>query len=186
MRGQSHYLAGDLPGAIAAFRAGANRYPGDSGLQRRLELCRTEVISPLAIAQPPKEWRDGFNEWEAFAIAAALVLIVTVGGAKQFTSRERWAVLMVIVGLFGLGMMAIRHWQNQRVEKADLAQPAYVLRFDSPLRTGNGETYAPRLPALLPLGTEVRELTRRGGWMQIQLESGELGWVPEAALLKVE
>ena len=34
-------------------------------------------------------------------------------------------------------------------------------------------------------GVEARELTRRGGWVQVRLASGAIGWVPEVSALKV-
>ena len=36
---------------------------------------------------------------------------------------------------------------------------------------------------MLPRGAEVRELARRGGWMQVEIPGGAVGWVPLAAVI---
>ena len=56
---------------------------------------------------------------------------------------------------------------------------------DAYLRKGNSEFYPARLEAVLPKGVEARELTRRGGWVQVRLAGGAVGWLPETAVLKV-
>jgi hypothetical protein len=54
-----------------------------------------------------------------------------------------------------------------------------VLTADEVLRTGNGPSYPARLDAPLPRGAEVRERARRGGWVQVELTGGAVGWVRE-------
>ena len=59
--------------------------------------------------------------------------------------------------------------------------PASLSPSRPPLRTGNGVSYPSRLT--LPAGAEVRERHRRGGWVQVELPGGGVGWVPASALL---
>ena len=56
---------------------------------------------------------------------------------------------------------------------------------DAVLRRGNAESYPPRLDPRLPRGVEARELTRRGGWVQVELAGGAAGWLPETIVLPV-
>ncbi len=51
------------------------------------------------------------------------------------------------------------------------------------LRKGNAAEYPPRIEPALPKGAEVYELARRGGWVQVQLPGGMIGWIPEAATI---
>jgi hypothetical protein len=46
------------------------------------------------------------------------------------------------------------------------------------LRAGNGLSYPARSETPLNRGVEARLLYVRGDWLQIELGSGELGWVP--------
>jgi len=54
------------------------------------------------------------------------------------------------------------------------------------LRTGNGTEYPPRLDVALPRGAEVRRLFERGGWYQVELSGGPVGWLPREAVVADE
>jgi len=181
--GRASYLAGDLPSAIAAFRSGLHYYPADAELLAGLRFCRAEATSLGAASVPPEGLRQRFTPGQRLAFAVLAMTFFAFGLLCQFTVRWRSSVAWMFIGILGLVTTAVLEWQCQREIAVDLAQPPCVVRFDTPLRTGNGESYAPLLPALLPRGTEARELARRGGWVQVQLESGEIGWLPEEMLV---
>jgi hypothetical protein len=57
--------------------------------------------------------------------------------------------------------------------------PLVVIADDGVLlRKGNGLSYPPRYETPLNRGVEARLLVSRGDWLQIELEGGEIGWVP--------
>jgi len=56
-----------------------------------------------------------------------------------------------------------------------------VVAADAVLRKGNADAYPPRLEARLPPGPRP-ELARRGGWVQVELAGGAVGWLPEAVV----
>ena len=71
-----------------------------------------------------------------------------------------------------------------REKAADEAEPVAVVAVDGvTLRKGNGESYPPRVETKLPRGAEVRVVGRRGGWVQVKLPGGAVGWLPEAGVL---
>jgi hypothetical protein len=51
------------------------------------------------------------------------------------------------------------------------------------LRRGNGVVFPPRYDTPVNRGVEGRLRFERGGWVQIELSGGEIGWVPRAAVL---
>src|SRR5207237_7950749 len=59
-----------------------------------------------------------------------------------------------------------------------------ILDEGTPLYSGNGPNYSQHeeMPTL-PAGLEARLLYRRGRWLQIELSSGDVGWVPVDAVL---
>jgi hypothetical protein len=184
--GRASFLAGDVSEAIAAFRSGLKRYPADPELQRGWRHCRAKLGNEVGPNDLTEEWRARISPNQRLGFTALAMMIFSLGIWSRFTIRHRLTWPVILLGSLGLAAAGLLEWQCQREEARDLAAPVYVVKQDTPLRTGNGESYPPRLGALLPLGTEVREVARRGGWLQVQLESGELGWLPEGMLVKVD
>jgi hypothetical protein len=192
-RGRAHYLAGNLPQAIRAFRDGLDLYPWDAELQRGLALCRAAVAYPTEAEpaervrpDPPSGLRNRVSPLDLFAASAVGSLLLVVGLARRFTARDGWAVPVAVVGGVVLLLVAGAWWQTDRERRRDRDTPVAVLSADTVLRTGNGPSFPARLEAALPRGAEVRELGRRGGWVQVQLPGGAVGWVPESAVLSAD
>jgi hypothetical protein len=61
-----------------------------------------------------------------------------------------------------------------------------VLANDVDLRKGNADAYPERLDAKLPRGVEARKLAERGGWIQVRLAGGVVGWIPGTLVLSAE
>lgn len=189
---RAEFLASNLPQAIATVHAGLRLAPHHMGLQRDLETYRDRVAPQLS-TKPEEQLRPArlsgvrarISEWDLFWIAAGASLILGIGLARRFTSGGSWAVPVVLVGVLGgivcAGLAAKRSLEVHE----DRATTLWVLRTDEPLRKGNGESHAMRLGAVLPRGTEVREVAQRGGWVQVQLTGGAVGWLPERTLLPV-
>lgn len=189
-RGRAHFLAGQLPQAIRAFRDGLDLAPWDAELQRDLRLCRAAVAYPAETdpaarvrPDPLRSLRHRVSPWDLFAAASAASLLLTVGLARRLTTRDGWSVPVAAVGLGGVVLVAVAAWVIDAEARADRANPVVVIAADTVLRTGNGTAFPARVEAPLPRGAEVRELARRGGWVQVQLPGGAVGWVPEAVVL---
>lgn len=185
-RGRAHFLAGDLPGAIRAFRDGLDLYPWDADLQRALTAARAAVAYPTESdpaervrPDPPNSLRHRVSPWDLFIAATVCSLLLTVGLARRLTARDDWSAPLVVAGLLGLLVVAAAgtHIATDRPE------PVLVLTADEVLRTGNGPSFPARLDSPLPRGAEVRELARRGGWVQVELPGDAIGWVREPTTL---
>lgn len=177
-RSRAHALGGDLPGAILAARAGLAESPSDVELARQLETLRDNVPYPQGLRPVrPSGLRTRLSPWDVFAVAAAGVLLLLVGLARRFTTRDGWAIPVAVVGVVLIVLAGVATWQLHREQSA---QPTVlVLTRSTTLRRGNGDTYPPRLDGDLPRGAEVSERLRRGGWVQVELPGGVLGWLPE-------
>lgn len=183
-RGRAHALAGDLPGAIAAVHAGLHEFPADAVLRQDLEALRDAVVYPPGLRpEPVRGWRHRVSGWDRFAAAGLSLLLVVVGLARRFTTRDDWAVPVAAAGGAGVLAVLVTGWQCAREARRDAERPVLVLVRDTPLRAGNGETYDVRLEFPLPYGGEVRELHRRGGWVQVETANGTAGWLPEANVI---
>jgi hypothetical protein len=192
-RANAHRLAGNLPAAIAALDAGLAVSPWSRPLQVALEDARSQVGYPITgdlAAQCRPAPRLGISQrmsgFEAWGIAGVLWLMAC-GGVARFamTRRPAW-VLWVLACLVGLAVLGGAWWHDLRERQRANETPLVVMTEDVVLRKGNAEAYPARLEGKLPRGVEARKLTERGGWLQIRLAGGVVGWVPSMAVVSGE
>jgi len=187
-QGKAAVVAGDLPAAIRAFRRGLAEHPGDRELGDLLEAARDLVPYPPAAdaserlrPDPPSTWDRWIGSWELTAMGVGFAGVFALGCAAWLTARPPWAVPVALLGLGGfaaaIGVMAWPRsnggeWAVVRTEKGTV------------LHTGNADSYPPRTAFPLPAGSEVTVLRRRGGWAQVELAGGAVGWLREAEFLR--
>ncbi len=189
-RAHAHRLAGDLPGAIAAIHDGLVVARYSRALQQELADARAAVQYPhegeLTEQTRPRPLRGistRMSPTEAWLIAGVLWLLVCANIARFAMTRNvfwlAYAGLMVaaLLALAGLWL------QDACIRARDESLPLLVVTKDTLLRKGNAGAYPPRFDTALPKGVEVRELSRRGGWMQVRLPGNAVGWLPEASVL---
>jgi hypothetical protein len=85
------------------------------------------------------------------------------------------------------GVVGLLRWnaaEERRTEPVTLAIVAVTDAKWRELRTGNGFSYPPRLDGPLPAGLEAKVLHQRGGWLQLELSNGAVGWLPANAVLR--
>jgi hypothetical protein len=189
-RARAHRLAGSLPRCIAALHDGLAVARFSHVLQTELDDARAAVPFPLdgelAAQCRPKPLRGASTRMspaDAWVLTGALWLLACACAAR-FT-MTRGMLWLAGAGLFVAGLLLLGGvwWQDARWRASDEALPLLVLTDDALLRKGNAEAFPPRVEPALPRGTEVRERTRRGGWVQVQLPGGPIGWVPERAVI---
>jgi tetratricopeptide (TPR) repeat protein len=183
--GNASLLAGDLPQAILAYRAGLQLSPGDQALKRSLNFARAQVAYPdaSAIGRPPSEQRP---PWLPHIASIWQLLMAFITYATAWFLLTRWWLLrrgrLLFAALVSAGLTAclivsltIQYQQNRQ----NLLHPVVVISDDGVLlRSGNGLAYPPRYETPLNRGVEARLLYERGQWLQIELSGGEAGWVP--------
>jgi hypothetical protein len=189
-RARAHRLAGDLPRAITALHEGLAAARYDRLLQVELDDARSAVAYPhdgdlAALCRPRPVATIGTRMSPAEAyLAAGTLWLLTCLGVVRFAMARAWLWLgfagVWLAGLLLLGGLWFQDWRQQ----TRLAEkPLVIVKDDATLRKGNGDTWELRLQQRLPRGVEVRELTRRGGWVQVELAGGPVGWLPEAVVL---
>jgi hypothetical protein len=190
--GNAEALAGRWPWAIWAFECGRRLDPNDAALREHLDYARSLVnYPPGGRGRPvPDVWpgwlyRPTVNELLAVALIANGVGWLLVG---VWYIRRRGPAFAIAAGLLGTAIVAGGWWYVEHERAAyDREHSLVVVAADGTmLHRGNGPSYplhaeVPNLPA----GLEARLLHQRGGWMQIQLTTGETGWVRQAKLLVV-
>jgi hypothetical protein len=193
-RAHAHQLAGDLPGAIAALHEGLAVARWSRPLQVALEDARSAVGYPLigdlaSQCRPTSSPTIGnrMSPAEAWSIAALLWLLACGGMARFAMIRAGWWLIFTGLAMVALALLGSVWLQDYRQRQRETADPLLIVTDDVFLSKGNwnSETYMPRLEPKLPRGVEVRELSHRGGWVQVRLASGIIGWLPETAVLVV-
>ncbi len=189
--GRASLLADRLPEAVLAYRRGLRCAPQDRGLHVELEYARDQVHYP----SPDRRGRPDDEPWPSWLprVGGGLFLATGLGlyalawccAARALTAARPhllgWAGLLLTLGLVAGGLWIYLRWRAASVDR----YPIVVLTADGvSLRRGNGPTY-PEHPTMPQLnrGMEAGLRHRRGGWLQIQLPGGEVGWVPTAAVL---
>jgi hypothetical protein len=191
--GNAQFLAGQLPEALLAYRRGLRLNPNDAGLAENLDYARNRVQYPFGQRGRPEEdcWPAWLHKPAAFQVlVAALILygLAWVLATRWYMTRRpalwKRAGLAFVLAAAGGGYWLYLENENNSQDQ----HPLVVIRQDKlPLRKGNGPSYPvnPDLP-FLSRGMEARRLHERGGWLQIQFASGEIGWVEKAAVLGEE
>jgi len=187
--GNAQLLAGDLPAALVSYHRGLRLAPYDRDLRARLDAARGQVdYPPESPARLPGDdrpaWWPPLPPEYVFGIAVVLYLAAWVCVTRWLMTRQRRPLLTG--GLILLAAVGLTAWviAASRAERAAAARPLVVITDNEVwLRTGNGPAYSRRGEAPLKRGVEARLLFERGGWLQVELTGGEVGWVPRTAAL---
>jgi hypothetical protein len=178
---RAHAIAGRVPVAVQRYHDALSVFPADRTLQRDLETIRDLVgYPPGTRPAPPSGLRHTVSDADVFRFAMLCGVVLAVGLAARLTTQPRWAGKAIVVGAVGF-LLALGVFLNSRLTPA--ARPL-IVATPTVVRGGNGPSYPPRLDAALPPGAEVDELLTRGGWVQVRLANGVIGWMPEAAFLR--
>ncbi len=190
-QGNAFFLAGDLPQAILAYRCGLRRHPLHAQLWDNLTAARDVVGYPDgSLRQRPSG--DDWPAWLPRPAPALLVYTTVVLHTFGWLAASVWLILrrrLAAIATLGLVLAAgvTGGWWailEHRITQ-DERQPLAVVALNGvTLRRGNGPLY-PRHPELpvVNRGMEAVLLTERGGWLQLQFPGGEVGWLPQAAVL---
>lgn len=188
--GNAALLAGDLPRAIVAYRHGLRLSPGDRKLRANLAYARSQVVH----AARDEYGRAPRAPWPVWlpqpSLAAGLGLAVLAYAAMcsawtrwWMTRRPRILTATVICYIGTIGMSIAVTAEAWRLRDEDAHPPVVLARDGILLRKGNGSSYPPRRDTPLSRGVEASLLYDRGPWLQVQLLSGEIGWLPRADVL---
>jgi hypothetical protein len=180
--GNAYLLAGDLPRAILAYRHGLRLAPGNRALRGNLRHARQRVIhlEGSGLGRPPEAFRPAWlpdAPRSLFAVAVLAYGGVCVCLTRWYmVRRRRWLVAALAAVVVSAAATALLAASTALVPD----RPVVVIAADGVLlRKGNGRSFPPRVDTPLGRGVEASLLYRKGGWLQVELSGGEVGWVQE-------
>jgi hypothetical protein len=188
-RSRAWLLAGDLPRAILACRAGLRLAPGDRALREDLAALREQVVyppysslgRPAVDVRPP--WWPSLGPGTLTSAAAVFYSLACVGLTHWLMTRRGTLLVSAGLSLVAAGGLAFFAAVAGRQERQEVEHPPVVIAADGVrLRRGDGPAYPPRYDTPLNRGVEARLLFARGDWLQIELAGGEVGWVPRRSV----
>jgi len=188
-QGNAELLADRLPQAILAYRRALQWAPHESALHDNLKYARDQVQYPARETRPSADedwpsWMPPLDSAFLLGVAVCLHLLaclyLTRGLMTGDRARLQRGFVWLVLAVLSAGLWGYLRWCGWCAREP----PVVVVAEDVPLRYGNGPTYSShkKVPQL-HRGMEARLLYRRGGWVQIELPGGAIGWVPESALL---
>lgn len=179
--GNAHYRNGNLGPAIRAYRHAQTLAPRDPDIRANLGFAAQTAGIALPVRPPLARLLLDLSrrEWLISGAAAFWMLVLALAGwilwpRFRFASRPAAAALAALLGIALAGL-----WMHR-----DLRQTpeCVVMLRDQKVRSSPLETSTPLLS--LPEGAIIRNLDRRGNWLEIQFESTR-GWLPAAAAAPV-
>jgi hypothetical protein len=188
--GNAYLLGGDLPRAILEYRQGLRLEPADSLLHANLAYARDQVAYPETngFARPAEEFPLVSLLRASFRICllatAAIYVVAWLALARWWTRRTTQASAVSVCAFFLTACFSLCVAFDVYKNRNETIHPVLVVAQDDVfLRKGNGFSYPPRSETPLNRGVEARLLHSRGNWLQIELASGEIGWIPKASAL---
>jgi hypothetical protein len=183
--GNARLLGGDVGRAVFAYRRGLRLAPGDRALRDNLAYARSRVLHPTPddFARPSIDhrlsWPPHLTVWELLGLMAGAYGLGCVAFTRwRMTRRRAWLTLGGAALAVAMGMGAVGAYGAAR-DRVEARHPLVVIAEDGVLLyKGNGFAY-PHHETPLNAGVEARLCFVRGDWLQIELGSGEVGWVPE-------
>jgi hypothetical protein len=188
--GNAYFLADDLPHAILSYRRGLRLSPLNPTLRGCLQEAREQVVYPdnTAFGRPALvHGKLLLPGWASSLILATAAVLYGLGCAAVtrwlMVRRIRWVaggggILLVA------GFLTVLLIQVARSVGAEDTHPLVVVAEDGVLlRKGDGLAFPPRYDTVVNRGVEARLLFEREGWMQIELATGEVGWVAREYVL---
>jgi hypothetical protein len=190
--GNAATLADRWPEAIWAYHMGLSLDPNDAALREHLAAVRAKVMD-----LPSGQGRREAETWPAWLhrptlnelmLVSALSYMLMCGiGTLAYVRHSQPLLLSALALLVVTVLAATGGWYTWTRAEYDCINPLVIVAENTPLYRGNATSY-PHHPAvaMLPRGMEVRQRHRRGQWLQVQLTTGEIGWLPIASTLIVE
>lgn len=174
-RGRAHWLAGNVPEAMRAFREGERLAPWNAEIRADLDAAR----DALGTTAPVPSFAARVGPADVWAVAILSSLAVGVGGTVWLLTRRNNVLILAAAGVAGwIALIVVTFLATNRTE------PFAIVAVEGvQFRAGNAVSYELQSSDALPLGTEVIVLGRRGGWVRARAPAGQVGWLPESAVL---
>jgi tetratricopeptide (TPR) repeat protein len=183
--GNAYFKSGDLGRSILSWERALERSPGDPDIVANLDLARALTVD--AVEPLPRFWLLSAVSWWVDLLPRGVLVIVvasswlalTGGGITRILARGEWARRLGRWLTVGGGVAVLALGTNLLVRELGVGQRerAVILVEAVAVRSAPAEDDDLTLFELHE-GTRVRIDQLTGGWAEIVLDDGKVGWVP--------
>lgn len=186
--GNAYYRGAQYAKAILNFERALKVAPGHSDAEENLKLARTYAQDRITVPVewPVVRWLKGIPLWftesgwgwvslVSFTLVAALVLLF-----RFYVGRRHWALAGVGIVVFLLVGVVALHFSRRHYHIIN--SPESAIMMQSVVSVKSSPDVASKDLFLLHAGTKVRLRESIGDWREVELPSGERGWVEEGTI----
>lgn len=187
--GNANYRLGSLGKAVANYRRARMLSPRDEDTRANLAFVRTmvgtrdtlEALGSESPADIPLKWLSP-REVEAIFYIAYYLAALAFLGLLFFRGPKRRASLYALVVFAILAVVSLTLSDHAQSRFRD-SSGAVVINEEVELRSGPGNAFE-RI-ATLRDGVEVRLKSRSAMWVEVELPTGEVGWLRETDIERI-
>jgi len=184
--GNCYYREGQLGRAVASYRRALMLAPRDQDVRSNLALIRTAVGSgdstltaglPTVTALPLRFFSPRQFQWIfylAYYLAAACFLGTLFLRGKFRRVGVYGVIAAIVVAGCALGLA------QYGISKFRAVTDGVVVTDRAPLTSGPGDAF--QEIATLPDGLELRLKAKSGIWVEVELPTGEVGWLRDTTV----
>ena len=184
--GNCYYREGEIGRAVADYRRALMLAPRDGDIKANLALVRASAGSgdttgtygrgsvtglPLRLVSPRQLQSTSYGAYYLASVFSLGVLFLR-GRARRISAYGLVACVLVFALAFGLSRYGIAKFRS--------VSEAVIITDQAELKSGPGNAF--QEISTLADGLELRLRARSGMWVEVQLPTGEVGWVREKDL----
>lgn len=182
--GNAYFLHHDLGRAILHYRRGLQLEPANQRLRANLRYARSQRLDQIdpsaqhAFVSRLLFWHDDLGLQTQVTLALIGFLLAWAGAFAHLLWRRPSYLWLIAAGAFSFVLFASSALVVHRQHTT--ARHGVVVAQETPVRKGNGASYALQFPQPLHSGAEFLVQERRGSWLHIRLDNGASGWIRRA------
>ncbi len=189
--GNAWYRQGSIGRAILHYERALILDNKHEATAKNLVFVRSKVnteIEPLPDFFLTKWWASARMALGTTSMGSVAVLLWWAGfGALAISllskskKQKKWGLLggfsLLLISVLPFALAFSRSAYERNTKQAILVQKTAILR--------SAPEDASQEVMTIPEGTKLHQLTRQEGWWQVSLENGEMGWLPEQAMVRI-
>ncbi|MEZ4321930.1 MAG: hypothetical protein R3F61_30945 [Myxococcota bacterium] len=178
--GNAYYRRGDLPRAIAYWRAAGDYRPRTSGVSHNLALARSDLSGVPTPVGAPMLWMRILTPGEVGLLGLLSAMLGSAGLVARRRRKEGLRTPWVGAQLLGIALVALSSWGWW----VQTSMPIAVVVDAPAVARATPDIQAEKRLTLQP-GAEVAVVKEMRDFLLIETGEGDRGWVPDGAVLRV-